>query len=644
MSYALADGPSLTNGGGLLFDAELTPLIRERARRREGLIENVRARCDSIVRSSAEFDGLDDLSVRYDSHIHAQEAADVAEGYLLTSEPAYADWAKRRVDALLLRDSWKFPWHHTCLYMDHCIANVAAHIAMVHDYLGACYTAQESAQLASDLRRPFFDLCLSAIRGRVEWWSKAGLESNWKIMCFGESGLAICEFANYWPEAAEALSECVAGVCEILDMVPPEGDWPEGVGYWFGTLHMGLRFATALRRLTDGSADLYQHPALKATGDFPAMLSTPSATTYGFADNGTQLGRREIEALLLLARENNRPDWLACARWFPIDSPLGLALDDPDIASEHPRRKSFRFPRTGVGTVRAGWQKDDMFVGVKCGPSDVGHGHLDAASFVIQAAGQTLLRDEGFWPYSAQLDFFDFDGPRWDFDGASTIGHNTLLVDGQGQVWGKDYPGCIVRVEEEDGFGMIECDASKTYGTRLKKFIRTVVALWPDVVVVRDVVECAGTPGRIEWLMHHAGTAWSEGDTTFIENAGVRMSCVPFLPEKSSGWRVTDAVRTSCYPGSDSLATEVQSVKYRSFSPFPASERFEFLFGFRVGGGLAADDWRFNLAGSGSQDDCPAEHTSGLRTFSAWELSANGYQPVIVPSGDSLAVLDGGAS
>ena len=50
-----------------------------------------------------------------------------------------------------------------------------------------------------------------------------------------------------WQPRSPAVARAAQGVLQTLDKVPAEGDWPEGINYWFCTLMMGLRFARALR-------------------------------------------------------------------------------------------------------------------------------------------------------------------------------------------------------------------------------------------------------------------------------------------------------------------------------------------------------------------------------------------------------------
>ena len=601
----------------LLFDPADIETIRRRAREREGFLARVRQNCEALAKTSPE--ALDDTLPRGE----AAAAVTMAEGYLLLDEPGYAQWCRRRLLALPEIDTWIAPVHRSmCPHCDHVVTNVAALSAYAHDLLADACPASETEEIAAGLRRHLLLPFLAGARERVEWWAKEEYQSNWKIMSCGEAGTAICAFAECWPEAREALALAARGVLEILDDVPPEGDWPEGIGYWFGTLFMGLRFATALRRLTAGQVDLFEHPALQTTGDYAAMLTTPGGKVFNFNDNPDRMNQGAAEGLLVLATQAGRPDWLGTARRFPVDSVLWLALDDPDLPAAAPDRMVGHFPRTGVATVRSGWGTKDTFVGFKCGASDVGHSHLDANSFVVEAGGQTLLGDEGTWPYAHFLGFFDTGKRRWNWDANGTVGHSTLLVDGKGQTWGAEYPGRVLSVEDHGDWQLLVGDASQCYPGLLTKFIRSVIFLAPDVIVVRDVVCCEGER-QAEWLLHSPGQVRSEGVATVVEHDGAALTVTPYLPDRAPGWRVSDVTRTSIYEDSNTRQEKTMTVRYRSFAPFRAAPAFELLFGLQIGD--ASDDWEFE----GREGD--------------WRLALPGRGLTVTPAGDFMTVESGAA-
>ncbi|MCE9592344.1 MAG: heparinase II/III-family protein [Planctomycetes bacterium] len=599
----------------LLFDAAQVAGVRRRAAEQPGLIQRMRERSNKLLATDAR------LVPPPLAMWPARDAFYMAEGFLLLEDPALAAWTWTRIEAMLAETTWKFSLHGGCPCCDHVMGNVAAWLSCAHDLLGPAVTEAQTHRLADGLRRHILQPFLDGTRTRAEFWAKAETESNWKIMTCGEAGLAFCAFADYWPEAREALGLATRGVIETLDRVPPEGDWPEGVMYWMTTLFMGLRFALALKRLTNGKVDLFAHPALRRTGDFATMLITPGGRNYDFGDNRADASAENVSlCLLLLGVHTGRGDWLGQARRFPNDSVLWLASDDPapgpgGVPVQTPARLAALFPRTGVASVRSGWRPDDSFVGFKSGPSNVGHSHLDANSFIVEAAGKPLLIDEGFWWYGPGC----FERWRWDFDNCATIGHNTLLVDGKGQTLGADHPGRLTRFESHPRYHLTVGDASACYPGLLKKFIRSWLFIVPDVLIVRDVVACEGER-HVEWLMHHAGTVRSDDVLSIVENGNAALTVRPFLLDRTLGWRVADVCRTSLFNAYD-LAEEIRpSIRYRAFSPLRPAESFEFLFGMRLGATNDTAFWQFEGA--------PGD----------WTLRVASHDLTVRPQADSVTV------
>jgi len=599
----------------LLLAPEDMAAVRRTAAERADLVDELYARSASHMETpGGEVNALQ-------PYISGDEAVWVAQAYALAGEACRADWVKARLTALLELPTWFSPVHEgACRVCDHVMANLAAQVALAHDLLGDCCTSEETDDVVAGLRRLHFDPFLDATGQEPEWWFRPDMKSNWKIMTCGDSGFAVCSFADRWDRANEALARAARGVIEMLDDVPPEGDWIEGVGYWFGTLWMGLRFARTLRRITGGEVDLFDHPALQVTGDFLALLTTPAGRVYNFNDANAELNPRMVESLAMLAVELRREDWMHVARMRQAASILYLACDDPSLPSTRPTRRVGCFPTSGAVSLRAGWDRQDSFVALKAGPSTAGHSHLDANSFILEARGRALVIEHPYWPQAHFLGFFDTAEGRWNFDGPATVGHSTLLVDGRGQSWGPECTGQVLDARDEGDFLLATGDASHCYPGLLRRFVRTILLIPPDVVIVRDLVACVGRR-HVEWLLHHAGTVRSDGAASVIENEQVRLTVVPFLPDRANGWRVSDVVRTSSYEGSDARRQVSRSVAYRSFSPFRAADEFEFLFGLRVGDDDTGGDWQFRRVDDG------------------WTLRPARLKWTVRPDGDGLVVV-----
>jgi hypothetical protein len=89
-----------------------------------------------------------------------------------------------------------------------------------------------------------------------------------------------------------------------------------------------------------------------------------------------------------------------------------------------PTETSRRFPYTGHCVLRSGWDTNATYLLFDAGPFGAAHQHEDKLHFVLWAHGRQLLLDPGN---------FSYDHSRWRRYVLSTAGHNTVLVDGEGQ-------------------------------------------------------------------------------------------------------------------------------------------------------------------------------------------------------------------
>jgi len=89
-----------------------------------------------------------------------------------------------------------------------------------------------------------------------------------------------------------------------------------------------------------------------------------------------------------------------------------------------PSRLSCAFPYSGHYVMRSGWDSDAAYLMFDSGPFGYGHQHEDKLHFVLWAYGRLHVLDPGNYSY---------DRSKWRRYVLGTHGHNTVMVDGQGQ-------------------------------------------------------------------------------------------------------------------------------------------------------------------------------------------------------------------
>ena len=120
------------------------------------------------------------------------------------------------------------------------------------------------------------------------------------------------------------------------------------------------------------------------------------------------------------------------AGWWPAVAPTLLGSVARQLAGPAPARGGARpddFADAGITLLRHGTGADEIYVRCDAGPhgylSIAAHGHADALSLEARYAGVTLLADPGTYCYHGE--------PEWRGYFRGTLGHNTLVVDGQDQ-------------------------------------------------------------------------------------------------------------------------------------------------------------------------------------------------------------------
>lgn len=217
-----------------------------------------------------------------------------------------------------------------------------------------------------------------------------------------------------------------------------------------------------------------------------------------------------------------------------------------------PEKTSTAFARGGYFVMRDGWDPSDNYLLIDCGDLGAingGHGHADALAIDLAVAGKSILVDAGTHTYHESSELRDFF--------RSTIGHNTLMLDGRSQ----SEPGGKFSWEtkanakpkswiSEDRFDFFEgshdgyerLDSPATHE-------RSVLFLKNDYWIIRDLVK---TDGSHDYgLNHHFNINTNpviesaEGGTLCISESacGVRL----FTFGDNGNWQRKESWISTCY-------------------------------------------------------------------------------------------------
>ncbi|MCG6867251.1 MAG: heparinase II/III family protein [Gammaproteobacteria bacterium] len=200
---------------------------------------------------------------------------------------------------------------------------------------------------------------------------------------------------------------------------------------------------------------------------------------------------------------------------------LGRKLGREDVVflasggrrGSEPARASIGFPNAGLHVMRDGWKGRGHSLLFDAGQYGGPHGHEDKLSIEVCAFATPLIVDPGSYTYEPTDPFRNY------FVGSQ--GHNTVLVDGLGQVrrwdtenlvrtlnqgeaaiWKHHEKFDMVRATYDSGYGQFQIRRPKEAGIENGvRHERTVVFVKPDYWVIFDVLSAA-KPHRYQALFH----------------------------------------------------------------------------------------------------------------------------------------------
>ncbi|MFV0468812.1 MAG: heparinase II/III family protein [Dysgonomonas sp.] len=322
------------------------------------------------------------------------------------------------------------------------------------------------------------------------------------------AGLAL---KGEYPESEKWVSESVSIFDKTIQLLSPDGASQEGVGYWtYGCEFLLASFHLLKENL--GLTAYYDTPWFKQTSLFGSYLRIPRRS---WRDDNNIIDISDSKRFTWSGPEHIFRGLAAVnkdgiSQWYANESGKGkiniswynIVFYDPTVEPISPETLPTLkyFSNMGIVSARSDWSGKESMVVFKCGAplgkaanelastglpdvKDLGHVHPDANHFVIFANGEYLIKNNGYVKRQTKY-------------------HNTLLIDDKGQ-WGevrtwfspfpleKERNPVMVSVEPGEKIDRMTGDASHAYfdESGLKKFVRKLIYVKPDVLVVVDDLE-----------------------------------------------------------------------------------------------------------------------------------------------------------
>ena len=325
-------------------------------------------------------------------------------------------------------------------------------------------------------------------------WATA--PTNWNLVCNGGLMIAALSIAELDPRAICLLALARISVRAGFNGYGPDGGWAEGPGYWHYATQYAIYLLDSLQTALGTDLGLDGALGLSRTGMFRLHVAGPSGKHFNFADSEEKHSGGYW--LFWLAKRYNHPIDAWTERHRGKIHPMDLLWFDENQLDPSHLSMARRFRGLEVATVRGGWHPKDSFIGIKGGVNDSGrHTHYDLGSFVVDALGVRWAIDLG--PDNYGLDGYFDPKMKARYYRTSTIGHNTLVLDGECQPPTADAAITRSRFRARLSLGVI--DLSEAY-PRTARVLRGFALIAGRHALIVDEIVPDEALATVDWQMH----------------------------------------------------------------------------------------------------------------------------------------------
>lgn len=432
--------------------------------------------------------------------------------YRMTREKKYLDRAEKELIAVCNFESWN-PSH----FLD--VGEMCMAVAIGYDWL------------YNDLKESTRQLVCKAIVEKAfvpsynknEAWFLTS-DNNWNSVCNGGLVFGALAIMEQQKDKSIAIIERALQTNRLpLKAYAPDGNYPEGPGYWNYGTSFEVMLCAALESALGSDGGLSQAPGFMKTPYYMLFASGPSGNYFNYSDCGKSASAsptmfwfaRKLKdpslvyqqyALIHSGIYTKRRD-MEVERLLPNALVLGKGLDlSPD---KIPTGRIFTGRgHTPVTIVRTDWhQGKGLYLGIKGGQANSSHGHMDQGSFVFDAQGLRWAMDFGMQSYitmeSKGVDLWNMSqsSERWNIFRYNNLNHNTLTINHQRHnVNGKAT--IIATVSNDHEWGAeLDLRPALNLNNELKKATRRATIVNDAYLKIEDVLQPNGKPVDLRWNM-----------------------------------------------------------------------------------------------------------------------------------------------
>lgn len=439
-----------------------------------------------------------------------------AYAYRYTGDSKYLEHAEADINAVCDFTDWNSKRH----FLD--AGEMAAAVGLGYDWL----YDQLSEATRKKVEQKLVDCAFTPAQKKIWNLDFYKATNNWNQVCNGGlvcGALAVYETCSV--QAQDIIERAIESNVEALKvMYAPDGNYPEGPGYWcYGTLYEALML-TALETTVGSDAQLSQSIGFDKTAEY--MLFTYGAVDkcFNYADNLSRttpaialwyFADRFADPSLLYyeLKQLAAGGYSSCteARLLPLLMTYANRIDFSNVTT--PSRKIF----SGRGDVpvvmvHTDWTMttSDVYLGIKGGMAGANHGHMDAGSFVFDAEGIRWSMDYDRQSYAAlenalkslggNLWTMTQESMRWDVFRYNNRNHSTITINDAKHL--VDGSATLYEVIESDSELGATLRMTDVVSDQVASAMRTVKLVdEKDLVVIDRIDALPDRSAKVRWTM-----------------------------------------------------------------------------------------------------------------------------------------------
>ena len=461
--------------------------------------------------------------------------------YMMTGEQKYFSKVMSIVEEVCSYPDWN-PSH----FLDAAKASLVCSFA--YDWLYDRLTQQQRDMILDNLKEK---LILPASEPEYAFMLKKF--NNWNQTCNGALILASIALHDREPElAGRTIKEAIERNMPAFEpMSAPDGIYPEGAMYMWAGMSWQILIFSALESAYGTDFGLSDVPGFDKAGMYRLFSYGNVDELFDFSDNthknkffGTDLSfplmwyfadRYSDNSLLykeveLMSRpvdiENETPP----GELYPMCILLASRYDGGKIKAPEQKVFSGGGPQPLV-MARTGWDRKDLYLGVKGGNPTLDHAHMDVGSFVFDAYGYRWAADMGYNAYSyyesrlpSSRGLWDKreHSPRWKLYLYNNRFHNTITINDEDHAVTGYAP--LVKVYDEDSAMGGTFDLNNAFKGNTMRALRTVLIRDGKYLEVTDDILTSEEAGcDVRWNMATKAQVQIVEDGILLSQGGITM-------------------------------------------------------------------------------------------------------------------------